>query len=133
MLNSGFITSLEMESLKGQLRQLFSDPQIASWFSSEWQVRNEVPILLPGGKESRIDRLIHKNQRAIVIDFKTGKPSNHDKRQVMEYIQTLRLMNFIEVEGYLLYIQTGDVVSVKAGKAKAVKKKDSQQLDLGIN
>jgi ATP-dependent exoDNAse (exonuclease V) beta subunit len=133
MLNSGFITSLEMESLKGQLRQLFSDPQIASWFSSEWQVRNEVPILLPGGKESRIDRLIHKNQRAIVIDFKTGKPSNHDQRQVMEYIQTLRLMNFIEVEGYLLYIQTGDVVSVKAGKAKAVKKKDSQQLDLGIN
>lgn len=132
MMQSGLITSQEREPLEHQLKHLFADPHIASWFSSEWEVLNEVPVLLPGGKERRIDRLVYRDKKAIVIDFKTGKPTAYDQRQVMDYMQMLRQMNFLEVEGYLLYIRTGDVVSVKAGKTKAVRKKDEHQLGLGL-
>jgi hypothetical protein len=41
-------------------------------------------------------------------------------------------MNYADVEGYLLYVKTGEIVSVKAGRPKVVKKKDSSQLELGI-
>lgn len=44
----------------------------------------------------------------------------------------LRQMNFTEVEGYLLYVKTGQVISVSASKARIIKKKDDAQLDLGI-
>jgi ATP-dependent helicase/nuclease subunit A len=44
----------------------------------------------------------------------------------------LKKMDFPNVEGYLLYIKTGDVVSVPPGKISKSKKKDEKQLGLGF-
>ena len=41
-------------------------------------------------------------------------------------------MNFADVQGYLLYIKKGEVVSVPQGKVRSVKTKDEQQLGLGF-
>jgi ATP-dependent helicase/nuclease subunit A len=95
-------------------------------------VRTEVPILLPGGAESRIDRLMLKGKTAIVVDFKTGDPSRADQQQVFTYMQTLHQMNFFDVSGYLVYLKTMQVVSVPPGKVKTVKRKDENQLGLNL-
>jgi hypothetical protein len=105
---------------------------VASWFTPEWHVRTEVPILLPEGTENRIDRLLTKDKKAIVIDFKTGAPLKSDQRQVVSYIDILRRMNFTDIEGYLLYIKDNQVVSVTADKIKVTRKKDENQLGLGF-
>lgn len=128
----GYIASEERMQLESQMKELLSNPLIASWFASEWEVRTEVPILLPGGGESRIDRLLLKpeGKKAIVIDFKTGDVNKTDQKQVHEYTEQLHLMGFSEVEGYLLYLRTSEVVSVKSGKAKAEKKNNKNQLGL---
>jgi hypothetical protein len=55
-----------------------------------------------------------------------------DQEQVLAYMNILKQMHFAEVSGYVLYVRTGDVVEVKSGKAKGVKKKDEGQLGLGI-
>jgi hypothetical protein len=55
-----------------------------------------------------------------------------DQQQVVEYMTILHQMNYADVEGFLLYVKTGEIVSVKAGRPKVVKKKDSSQLDLGL-
>ena len=49
-------------------------------------------------------------------------------------MNTLREMNFTEVEGYLLYLKTKEIAQVKeGGKQKAVKKiKARDQLALGF-
>lgn len=132
MIWEGFITNEDRQELAIQLAKLFDDTRVRSWFSDEWEVRTEVPILLPRGKESRLDRLLLKDRKAIVIDFKTGDPMKSDQQQVIEYMATLHQMNYAEVDGYLLYVKTGEIVSVKAGRPKVVKKKDSSQLDLGL-
>jgi ATP-dependent exoDNAse (exonuclease V) beta subunit len=103
---------------------------VAAWFSPEWEVRTEILILLPDGTENRIDRLLIKDKKAIVVDFKTGEPLKSDQRQVVTYIEILRKMNFIDVEGYLLYIKHKQVVSVTPGKVKVSKKKDENQISL---
>lgn len=129
----GLITDSEKVLLRQQLDSLLSNPQIAGWFSSGWDVRTEVPILMPGGRESRIDRLMIRDKMSVVVDFKTGTPNKDDQRQVAEYMDILRQMNFVEVEGYLLYVRTGQVVSVVSGKAREVKKKKNKdQLELGF-
>lgn len=132
MIWEGFITEEERHPLAEQLEKLFTDEQVKNWFSAEWEVRTEVPILLPGGKESRIDRLLIKGSKAIVIDFKTGDQTKNDQTQVQEYMTTLHQMNYPEVEGFLLYLKTGEIISVKAGRPKVVKKKDTNQLELGL-
>lgn len=131
-IQEGLLTTAEIESVKDELQELFKAPLVSSWFDEGWEVRTEVPVILPGGEESRFDRLLIKDNNAIVIDFKTGAPSKADHYQVLAYMDILKSMNFTVVEGYVLYVRTGEVVEVKAGKVKTVKKKDDSQLELGL-
>ena len=133
----GLITKDEKPIIEKLMEELLSNPVIASWFTREWDVRTEVPILLParlsdGGFDNRIDRLMLAEGKAVIVDFKTGEPKTEDQKQVAEYMETLKKMDFTHVEGYLLYIKTGDVVSVPPGKISKSKKKDEKQLGLGF-
>jgi ATP-dependent exoDNAse (exonuclease V) beta subunit len=130
LIREGLITQSEKTALQQQLETLFKIPQVVAWFSSGWEVRTEIPILSPDGSENRIDRLLTKGKKAIVVDFKTGEPLKSDQAQVLTYIEILRKMNFIDVEGYLLYIKHKQVVSVSAGRVKVTKKKDENQISL---
>jgi ATP-dependent helicase/nuclease subunit A len=133
-IREGLITVDESIILKAELKTLFEIPQVTNWFSDAWEIRTEVSILLPDGKESRIDRLLVRGKSAIIIDYKTGEKKTRDVDQVREYINILRKMNFIEVEGYLLYLRDKDVVEVQAGgKQKIIRKVvNKDQLSLGI-
>ncbi len=133
IVGEGLITESEKEPLTKQLDALLGQPQIKDWFSSAWEVRTEVPILLPGGEESRIDRLMVNGKKAIVVDFKTGERNKRDQQQVLDYMNILRQMNFTEVEGYVLYLRDMEVVNVAEQKIKTSKRKeDKDQLSLGI-
>jgi ATP-dependent exoDNAse (exonuclease V) beta subunit len=131
-VQEGLLTATEIEPVKAELEALFRTPPVSSWFEEGWEVRTEVPVILPGGEESRFDRLLIKDNKVTVIDFKTGAPSKADHRQVLAYMDILKSMNFTTVDGYVLYVRTGEVVEVKAGKVKTVKKKDDSQLELGL-
>jgi ATP-dependent exoDNAse (exonuclease V) beta subunit len=138
----GLMTREEKPVIEKLIEELLGNKVIASWFGREWDVRTEVPILLParlpeatgklGTGDSRIDRLMLKDGKAVVVDFKTGEPKKEDQKQVAEYMEILKKMNFAEVEGYLLYIKTGDVVSVPPGKSSRSKGKDEKQLGFGF-
>lgn len=128
--HTGIINELEKPVIRDLIDELFGNQIIASWFDKGWEVRTEVPVLLPGGEESRIDRLMIKDKQAIVVDFKTGNPSKSDVQQVNEYQNTLRKMNFHEVKGYLLYIRTGEVVQVSEDKPARATKQNKSQLGL---
>lgn len=130
LMQEGMISMHEKSAILDQLEKLLLHPIIGSWFAPEWKVKTEVPILLPGGVESRIDRLMIRDGKAIVVDFKTGEKTKADQKQVLEYMDILRKMNFNPVEGYLLYTRDQEVISLHEGKQKVVKKKDENQLGL---
>lgn len=128
----GRISATEKSEVRAQMDQLLRNEKIRAWFRPGWDVRTEVPILLPEGSESRIDRLMIKDRRAVVVDFKTGEPVKSDQKQVAEYLDVLRKMNFPETEGYVLYVRTGEVISIAPPRSRISKRKDDTQLDLGI-
>jgi ATP-dependent helicase/nuclease subunit A len=131
VIHDGTITTQEKEPLHQQLQELLAQPEIENWFSRQWKVRTEAPIILPDGGQSRIDRLLMRNKRAIVIDFKTGERHKKDIQQVKEYIATLHQMNFTEVDGYLLYLRDGEIVNVKEERLQRIRKvNDDNQLGL---
>jgi ATP-dependent helicase/nuclease subunit A len=128
--HAGIINEQEKPEIRKLVEELLSNETIASWFEKDWDVNTEVPVLLPGGEENRIDRLMTRGQQAVVVDFKTGSPAKTDLQQVNGYLDTLRKMNFQDVKGYLLYIKTGEVVSVPPGKPTKTTKQNKSQLGL---
>ena len=130
LIFEGLITKDEKPIIEKLLMELLSNAIIASWFARDWDIRTEVPILLPGGSESRIDRLLLKEGKTIVVDFKTGEPKSDDVKQVKEYMEIVKKMDYVNVEGYLVYSKTGDVVTIPPGKIS--KGKNKSQIDFGF-
>lgn len=98
------------ENLKRELKMIVRHEDIEPFFSDLEEVKVEEPILLPGGGFRRIDRLIKKDGRWSIIDFKTGKPKRKDREQVNGYKEILQQMGYNQPKGYLIYL---DPISVE--------------------
>ena len=76
-------------------------------------MKSERDIILPTGEIIRPDRVLIKGNKAIVIDFKTGRElPSHDK-QVIQYADILSTMNYIDIEKYLVYVNEKKVRRVE--------------------
>lgn len=93
------------------MESLLDDPKIKEWYREGQKVHNEVGLLSANGDQKRLDRVIIDGSYAIVVDFKTGQPKSADQKQVGEYMDLLKELNFETVEGYLYYL--GDKKAVK--------------------
>ncbi len=113
---AGDITSDEEEALlRSRAAAALRDPMVASWFSPGWEViHSERDIIAAGGRVRRPDRVMTApDGSAVVVDYKFGavrRPDYH--RQVSEYMELLRKMGYTRVEGYLWFVELGEVERV---------------------
>ena len=84
------------------------------WFAPAGvQVLNEVSLIGTDGAEHRPDRVLLRTDGSIVvIDYKFGRPAPEYISQVRGYEALYRQLGYERVEGYLWYVETGEVVSV---------------------
>ena len=108
----GQISKEDKNVLINQLEKIFANSQINSWFNTDWKVKVESSIILKNQHPKRPDRVLMKEDKAIIIDFKTGAEKPQDKNQLRSYIGTLRKMGFQKIEAFLLYIANNKVVQV---------------------
>ncbi len=111
--SDGIISSEEKEKLFSEISSLLELKEIASFFSSEYKVMNEHEIILPNGETLRPDRVLIRDEKAIVIDFKSGKEHSSHHKQINLYADTLLKMNFTSVEKYLIYIAEKRILHVQ--------------------
>ncbi|SNS84314.1 ATP-dependent exoDNAse (exonuclease V) beta subunit (contains helicase and exonuclease domains) [Ekhidna lutea] len=105
------ITPEDRKRYETLINNLWKDEQIKSWFSGIGEVKTEVVVLPKDGDTKRMDRVVIDGNKARVIDFKSGFPKSEDNRQLKEYASLLAQMGY-EVEGYLLYLKSGEVREV---------------------
>jgi len=74
------------------------------WFSGSYTIRTEAEVMLPDGSVLRPDRIMLSGGRAVVVDYKTGKPDPHHAMQVRKYMQCIGEAGFTETTGFLLYM-----------------------------
>lgn len=110
----GRISEEEKSIVEMQLASLFSNPIFASWFNSEGVLLAEQGILLPGGKQKRPDRIILKDNQALIVDFKTGEAHARYSDQVREYMALVKNLSKKPTKGYLCYLETGIIEEVYA-------------------
>jgi ATP-dependent exoDNAse (exonuclease V) beta subunit len=94
------------------INELLEDKAIRVFFIDEELLFVENDILCPDGSVFRPDRVINKDGRVYIIDFKSGKRDDHHKIQLGNYCQILDQMGFNSPKGVLIYLSERDVVYV---------------------
>ena len=105
----------EENRLRERAAEALRNPVVAGWFSSRWRVvHSERDIIAAGGRVRRPDRVMTaKDGRAVVVDYKFGVLRRAGyRKQVEEYMELLRSMGYGPVEGYLWFVELGEVERV---------------------
>ncbi|MDO9153537.1 MAG: UvrD-helicase domain-containing protein, partial [Paludibacter sp.] len=110
MIREGRINREESNIVKQEMEKFWAIPETAFWFAHDARVLNEATILTPNGDYYRPDRVVFKDNEAIVIDYKFGNYELEKYNlQVKSYVDLIRKMGY-EASGFVCYVSLGKVV-----------------------
>jgi ATP-dependent exoDNAse (exonuclease V) beta subunit len=109
----GMINTTKAVNLKQKFSEIISDEKIKEWFSGGYEVMNETEIINEKGSLIRPDRIMIKDDKVVLLDYKTGKKSKAHSEQMKKYIETVKRLGYNNIEGYILYLsQTYNLIQV---------------------
>jgi len=106
LLNDNSVSFGIKNKLIEKIKQVFKNEELKTYFTTDWKVKTETEVLLPGGETYIPDRVITKDNMVKVIDYKTGsilKLESH-KNQLINYASILKRMGYENIELLLVYI-----------------------------
>jgi ATP-dependent helicase/nuclease subunit A len=108
----GKLSVEESVEIEKRVNQIIKNPRVAGWFEQGNTVLREAGILLPTGFTRRPDRVIFKDGKTIIIDFKFGEENPHYPVQIDQYRHLLEDMGYKDIEGYIWYVDNNKIVTV---------------------
>jgi hypothetical protein len=108
----GKISESESLSLILRLKNQVSEPPVSDWFKPGNRLMKEAGILLPSGSLKRPDRIIFKDDRTVIIDFKFGEENPLYINQIRQYQNILVEMGYKNTEAFLWYVDNNKIVIV---------------------
>jgi ATP-dependent exoDNAse (exonuclease V) beta subunit len=110
--NEGIITEPQIEPLRLTVSKILENQPFADWFSENWAVKTESDILTKDAAIYRPDRIMMRNDQAVVVDYKFGEQLPKHHKQVQNYMQLIKGMNYSDVKGYIWYVDNGALVQI---------------------
>jgi ATP-dependent exoDNAse (exonuclease V) beta subunit len=104
-ITEGILNRTEAEKINLQLIDFFDSELLRECYSPGAVIRNEMEIMSASGEIYRPDRYTHLNSRSVLIDYKTGLPSESHIKQMLQYADLIRRMENKSPEAYLVYLQ----------------------------
>jgi ATP-dependent exoDNAse (exonuclease V) beta subunit len=108
----GKISEAESLSLILRLKNQVSEPPVSDWFKPGNRLMKEAGILLPSGSLKRPDRIIFKDDRTVIVDFKFGEENPLYINQIRQYQNILIEMGYKNTEAFLWYVDNNKIVIV---------------------
>ena len=117
LLFEGVIESAEKaEEIRKVAERALNLDEVKDWYSGEWTLYNECSIIYNDeqGKMQtrRPDRVMMKENKVVVVDFKFGKKKPEYSTQVREYMSLLSEMGYTDIKGYIWYVYSGELENV---------------------
>ncbi len=112
MVLEGKIPESQREELVRKISEVISGPAVREWFKAGSVTIKETDILLPSGSTQRPDRIILKDDNAIIVDFKFGVEKPGYLTQVNNYRKLMHEMGYKNVEAFLWYVDINKIISV---------------------
>ncbi len=101
----------EVPALVRKIESLISQPVVNEWFEKGNLILNEATILMPDSGTRRPDRVIIRDGKASLVDFKFGEESGSHLTQIRNYRKILTEMGY-EVSGaYLWYVDADRIIT----------------------
>jgi ATP-dependent helicase/nuclease subunit A len=85
---------------------------VNDWFAADNNVMTEAGILLPAGVTRRPDRIIFRDGKTTIIDFKFGEEKAHYAAQIDHYRTLLKDMGYSNIEGFIWYVDKNKIITV---------------------
>ncbi len=113
ILMSGKISENESVDLSKLLHEKLKRNVIKDWFDGSWEIMKEREICISKNRIIRPDRVMQKDNKIIVLDYKFGEEiSDTYNKQLRYYIDSIKRMGYSEVKGYIWYFTLDDVREV---------------------
>lgn len=110
---SGDLTAEEAETAFDLLRTAIDSVQERGWFADDvTQMYNEVSLIDTDGEISRPDRVMIRNGKVVIVDYKFGEHQRKYETQVRKYMDIWHRMGYEGVSGFLWYVDALTVVEV---------------------
>lgn len=110
LITQGIIAGELEKKFKGRLHEgltkLFDNPKYMELVTGSREVLNEQSIIVAEDRILRPDKVIIKDNEAIIIDFKTGQPNSKHRKQVLVYKQMFEAMGYPNCSAYVLYTES---------------------------
>jgi ATP-dependent exoDNAse (exonuclease V) beta subunit len=108
----GKIPENEIDILTQKINNLISAHEISEWFHPDNIVLRETGIILPSGLTRRPDRVVIRNGKATIIDFKFGKQNQEYNKQLSQYKEALAGMGYDDIAANIWYVDENIVVAI---------------------
>ncbi len=108
----GELGPAEHAAWRPRLEALLNREDLRPWYGEGLQVITETPIINPGDRSARPDRVVRDANGWRVLDIKTGSPHDAHGQQVRGYMELLRNVTGAPVQGALLYLASGTLEPV---------------------
>jgi ATP-dependent helicase/nuclease subunit A len=112
MILEGKINESDRTKIVEKIITVISEPMVSSWFEPGLKIMNEAEILTAEGTARRPDRVIIRDDRVTVIDFKFGKERSGYINQISIYRRLLLDMDYPVVEAFLWYVDINKIIPV---------------------
>lgn len=109
----GLLSYKDKDSFVKDLNAIVTHPDAEDWFTDKFKIINEAEMILPDGKILRPDRVMLKNDSAIIVDYKTGSENDSHKKQLNLYADALQKTGIKNVDKYLYYITQKKISKVE--------------------
>jgi ATP-dependent helicase/nuclease subunit A len=108
----GLISEEEKKNLADEIKAVLEVDEIRELFDKSYTALAERELILPTGEILRPDRVVIRDNKAIVVDFKTGKREKKHETQVKQYADVLRQMNYAQVNSKVIYLSEREIENV---------------------
>jgi ATP-dependent exoDNAse (exonuclease V) beta subunit len=106
---AGSLTTEQAQQAREMLSTRLSEAVLMGWFPEDAsQVYLERDVIDTDGQVYRPDRVVVRDGRVIIIDYKFGDHYNKYERQMKRYADIWRRMGHTEVTAVLWYVQKGE-------------------------
>jgi len=102
------------DDLRNEIRAILNDNNVSEWFKHGGNIKIEAEIITddPDKPVIRPDRVLIDGKNIKLLDYKTGKEKDDDKKQLQEYTKILKHAGYDNVETYLYYLENKKIVRV---------------------